>query len=98
MNASNHTVNRDNISIQEEEKISVLLPADIQASYIKKKSSRILPNSDYKYENQSSSRKKPQIPLTSSVLVDQYKDKGAQAKYTSDVLIIGNYNKGNFVD
>jgi len=73
---------------EEDEKIPVLLPNDIQASYMKKKSSRILPDPEVKYLNTLNTKRKTNA-LSQGYTFHDPQGQTHEIKTTSDILIIG---------
>ena len=79
---------------EEDEKIPVLLPNDIQASYMKKKSSRILPDPEVKYLNTLNTKRKTNA-LSQGYTFHDPQGQSHETKSTSDILIIGIISGGH---
>jgi len=78
---------------EEEEKIPVLLPNDIQASYLKKKSSRIFPEPEI-HLNSLNTKIRSNALSQGYTLNDPSNAQKQDMKSTSDILIIGTKSQG----
>jgi len=78
---------------EEEEKIPVLLPNDIQASYLKKKSSRIFPEPEI-HLNSLNTKIRSNALSQGYTLNDPSNAQKQDMKSTSDILIIGTSGAG----
>lgn len=80
---------------EEDEKIPVLLPNDIQASFMKKKSSRILPDPEVKLLNTLNTKKKTNALSQGYTFHDPSNhSQNQEIKTTSDILVIGTSGAG----